>query len=124
MKTAIIMSAWGLVQWNPLGDDNSLESSHAATTNGIVPDEVGMTISTFVGTLDDTIKAIMIQLALKASIFGLREVTRQDCFHKQILFVHSKALTIGAPRDNGSIIISLYVLEHFMKLDGKRHITS
>jgi hypothetical protein len=119
-----MLSAWCLVPGNSLGDGISLQPSHAATTTGIILYKVGMTISPFIGTLDNAIKAIMIQLALKASILGLRKVTRQDCFDKQILFVHAKALTIGAPGHNAPIIFSFYVHEHFMKFDGKCHVAT
>ena len=124
LRTDTVLSAWRLVQRNPFGGDVLLEPAHAATTDGIIPCKVGMTISPFVGTFDDTIKAIMIQLTLKASIFGLREVARQDCFYKQGLLVHAKALTVGAPGDYGRVVFSFYVHEHFMEFDGKCHITS
>lgn len=78
-----------------------------------------MMIKTYERSFYDAFKAIMVQLALKRSILGLRKVVREYELNKLGLVVHAKGASVRMPGHNVRLSLLSDFLQHLMKFYGE-----
>ena len=67
----------------------------------------------------DSVKAVQVELSLKAAVFGLFEVIGQNLFHKLVGLVDSETLSVRMPADYVSKALFFHIEEHLVKLAWK-----
>ena len=78
-----------------------------------------MMIKTYERSCYDGFKPIMIHLALKGSILGLRKVVREYELHKLELIVDAERASVEVPGHDVCISLLFDFLQHLMKLHGE-----
>jgi hypothetical protein len=76
-------------------------------------------IKTYERPFYDAFKVIMVQLALKGSILGLRKVVREYELNKLGLIVDAKGASVRMPGHNMLLSLLFDFLQHLMKLYGE-----